>query len=212
MLNASNWSAPRPSLFTGQIVRKFTNLARACTLVPPGGAGEAVRLLEVSFVIEVDRPVWPALAVGEAETLVQRPGGHVALAGAQIHVVGAQLPGLVERGLHQPAAQSLSPPGWNDVQLRQVALEARTPESGAETEHRQAVRAGAAEQDHSLVRAQQPPDSLSQHHGTGRGVVVLLVEVVQQLPDGAHVRHARAPDGQVAHWPALRTASSQAAM
>src|SRR3984957_8432197 len=96
----------------------------SCTLVLPGGAGEVVRLLEVSFVIEVDRPAWPALAVGEAEALIQRPGGHVILAGAQIHVVGAQLPGLVERARHPRAPQSLSPPGRNDVQLRQVALEA----------------------------------------------------------------------------------------
>src|SRR3984957_8813296 len=80
----------------------------SCTLVLPGGAGEVVRLLEVSFVIEVDRPAWPALAVGEAEALIQRPGGHVILAGAQIHVVGAQLPGLVGPAL-QKAGRKRSP-------------------------------------------------------------------------------------------------------
>src|ERR1700729_984568 len=127
-----------------------------CTLVLPGGAGGVVRLLEVSFVIEVDRPAWAALAVGEAEALIQRPGGHVILAGAQIHVVGAQPPGLAECALHQPAPQSLPSPGRNDVELGQVALEARAPERRAETKYRQPVRAGAAKQDHCLVRAQQP--------------------------------------------------------
>jgi hypothetical protein len=168
----------------------------------------ARRPLQLSLVEVGDRPVGSAFAVGEAKALVKGAGGHIVLAGAKIHVIRAMVPGMVDRSPHQCTPQSLPTLARSHVKLRQVALEAFTPDTRTETEHCQAVGAGSAHQDHRADCAEQSPDSLSQHRRAGRGVVIFLVEIVKQLPDGVCVGGACAANGQIpslclAHTPNL---------
>src|SRR5918999_1590946 len=101
---------------------------------------------ELSLVEVVDRAIGFALVVVEAELLVERAGRGVGLRGAEVHVAGAPLAGVIHRGLHQRPAQSLAAPAGHDVELLQVAVERLRPEGRPEAQKSQTVGAVATEQ------------------------------------------------------------------
>src|SRR5215211_2027421 len=100
---------------------------------------------QLSLVEVVDRAVGLAFAVAESEALVEGAGGYVALAGAEVHAVGALRAGELDRGLHQRPPEPVSALLRDHVELRQVALEPFRPERESEAEHRKPVRATSPE-------------------------------------------------------------------
>lgn len=98
----------------------------------------------------------------------------------------------------------MAPPGWGDVQLGQVALQARGPDGAAEAEHGEAVGAVGAvagQHHHRVPAGQELSQPLCQGRRRGRGLAELGVEGVQQPPDRCGVAWAGEP---CPGWPCSR--------
>src|SRR5262249_51291775 len=83
----------------------------------------ATYLLEVPFVIEHERPVGTALAIGEAGAFVEHPRSDVAFAGVEFHVGGAAFACVVHGCLEERPTETASAELGYDVELFEVRVE-----------------------------------------------------------------------------------------
>lgn len=155
-------------------------------------SGSEVALVDVHDRAVDSRPG----TVGEAETLVQAPGGGVGFVDADVHGVGAPASGFLERCHHQGPADAPAPPRGNDVELGQMALEARAPQGGTEPEDSQPVETGGSgHEDERVPAGQELPKPGRQLGRGGRGLSEFPVEVAQQMVDGTHLLDISRSDG-----------------
>src|SRR5215218_1931641 len=192
-------SSPSRSLSVGTTTEMPSSSVRpASPLIPP--AYGVTRCLpggsQLALVVVVHRSVRAALAVAEAQALVEGTGRDVVLAGVEVHEVGAAVARDIEGGLHEGAAEALPPALGDDVQLGQVALERLGPDGGAEAHDGEAVRPVTGEEDREVVLGHEAADALGELVGPRSDVVELGVEVVQEAADGRRVLGLREVDAQ----------------
>src|SRR5215469_3349800 len=108
------------------------------------------RPLEIEFV-DIHQGTISSCPVGEAEALVEPAGRKVGLVDSDVHGVRAPVASLAKSRLHECASQTPPPLGGDDVQLRQVALQASAPDGGTETKHGQPIWCVTGEQNDSVA-------------------------------------------------------------
>lgn len=111
--------------------------------------------LKVPLVVEHDRSIGSALAVGEARALVERAGGDVRFARIELDARGTARFRVVHRRLKQRAPEAEAAPIGRDVELFEVGIEHSCIERRTEAKLGESVWPVAGEEDDDLAAFDQ---------------------------------------------------------
>src|ERR1700722_1409210 len=148
----------------------------------------AKQMSELTLIDVHDRAVTTVNTIGEPETLVEAASRLIWLVHSDLHRVSSSSAGFVKRRLHKSTAKPMSAAVRNDVQLREVALEATAPNGHPESQNNYPVWSVAAEED-DRVTFKEGLEALRQDFRRWTWLAELIVEAVQQSTDFADIIH-----------------------
>src|SRR5689334_14926681 len=149
----------------------FIGRRQACLTEVSRSRGPAS--LQLPLVHVHHRAVGTALAVPEAEALVEPARRDVVVARAEVHGVGTACSRFLDRGLHERAPEPAAAPLRHDVQLGEIALESRGPDRRTEAQEGEPVGTVTADDHGRVARVEEHPQTRRERGRAGRDVVVL---------------------------------------